>query len=195
MPSFDAVSKVDAHELGNAVDQAKRELDNRYDLRGTGARFELQDFLITEFAQSEYQLNQLLDILRLRLAARHIDPRCVELGEVQVNLAEARRTITIRQGIETALAKRLVAGLKEAASRSTRRSTATNCVSVARNVTICRARWRCCVNTAASCPCSSRTSATRARRPVQARGPRAQHGTPAGPANACRPGYIAAPGH
>ena len=114
MPSFDAVSRVDAHELGNAVDQAKRELDNRYDLRGTGARFELQDFLITEFAQSEYQLNQLLDILRLRLAARHIDPRCVELGEVQVNLAEARRTITIRQGIETALAKRLVAGLKEA---------------------------------------------------------------------------------
>ena len=114
MPSFDAVSKVDVHELVNAVDQASRELDNRYDLRGTGARFDLQDFLITEFAQSEYQLNQLLDILRLRLAARRIDPRCVELGEVQVNLAEARRTITIRQGIETALAKRLVAALKEA---------------------------------------------------------------------------------
>ncbi|HEY6242006.1 MAG TPA: DUF520 family protein, partial [Burkholderiales bacterium] len=54
MPSFDAVSKVDAHELGNAVDQAKRELENRYDLRGTGARFELQEFLITQFAQSEY---------------------------------------------------------------------------------------------------------------------------------------------
>jgi cyclic-di-GMP-binding protein len=114
MPSFDAVSKVDAHELGNAVDQAKRELDNRYDLRGTNARFELEDFAITQFAQSEYQLNQLLDILKLRLAARHIDPRCIELGEVQENLAESRRTLTVRQGIEQAIAKRLVATIKEA---------------------------------------------------------------------------------
>jgi uncharacterized protein YajQ (UPF0234 family) len=114
MPSFDAVSKIDTHELVNAVDQARRELDKRYDLRGSGARFELQDFLITQFAQSEYQLGQLLDILRLRLAARGIDPRCIELGEVEVNLAEARRVITMQQGIEPAVAKRLVASLKEA---------------------------------------------------------------------------------
>ena len=114
MPSFDAVSKVDAHELRNAVDQATRELDKRYDLRGTGARFVLQEFLITQFAQNEFQLGQLLDILRLRLAARGIDARCIELGEVELNLAEARRTITIKQGIEVAVAKKLVAGLKEA---------------------------------------------------------------------------------
>jgi len=114
MPSFDAVSKVDVHELTNAVDQATRELDKRYDLRGTNARFELEDFAIMQFAQNEYQLNQLLDILRLRLAARGIDPRSIELGEVQVNLAEARRKITIRQGIEQPLAKKLVASLKEA---------------------------------------------------------------------------------
>jgi uncharacterized protein YajQ (UPF0234 family) len=114
MPSFDAVSKVDAHELTNAVDQATRELEKRYDLRGTAARFVLQGFTITQYAPSEFQLGQLLDILRLRLGARGIDPRCLELGEVAVNLAEARRTITIRQGIEQAAAKKLVAALKEA---------------------------------------------------------------------------------
>lgn len=114
MPYFDAVSKVDTHELSNAVDQANREVAKRYDLRGTNARFEPQGFVITQFAQSEYQLNQLLDILRLRLAARGIDPRSIELGEVEVNLTEARRKITIRQGIEQAVAKRLVASLKEA---------------------------------------------------------------------------------
>ena len=114
MPSFDVVSKVDAHELKNAVDQASRELDKRYDLRGSGARFELQEFVITQFAQSEFQLGQLLDILRLRLGARGIDARCLELGEVQVNLAEARRAISVKQGIEQPLAKKLIAKLKEA---------------------------------------------------------------------------------
>jgi cyclic-di-GMP-binding protein len=114
MPSFDAVSKVDIHELTNAVDQAKRELENRYDLRGTGARFELEGYVVTQFAPSEYQLNQLLEILRLRLTARRIDPRSIDLGKVEVNLAEARRQITIKQGIEQAAAKKLVSSLKEA---------------------------------------------------------------------------------
>jgi cyclic-di-GMP-binding protein len=114
MPSFDIVSKVDTHELTNAVDQAKRELEKRYDLRGTNARFELEGFLITQFAPSEYQLEQLLDILRLRLAARGIDARCLDLGEVETNLAGSRRTLTIKQGIEQAQAKKLIAALKEA---------------------------------------------------------------------------------
>ena len=114
MPYFDAVSRVDSHELSNAVDQANREVAKRYDLRGSGARFELQPDLITQFAQSEYQLNQLLDILRLRLAARGIDPRSIEPGAVEVNLSEARRKISVRQGIEQVVAKKLVASLKEA---------------------------------------------------------------------------------
>ncbi|HTT06867.1 MAG TPA: YajQ family cyclic di-GMP-binding protein [Steroidobacteraceae bacterium] len=112
MPSFDVVSKVDVHELTNAVDQARRELDKRYDLRGSGARFELEGYVISQFAQNEFQLKQLLDILRLRLAARGIDLRCLELGDVEVNLAEARRQITVRQGIEQAAAKKLIAQLK-----------------------------------------------------------------------------------
>jgi uncharacterized protein YajQ (UPF0234 family) len=114
MPSFDTVSKVDLHELTNAVDQARRELEQRYDLRATNARFELEGFIVTQFAPSEYQLNQLLDILRLRLAARAIDPRCLDLGVVEVNLAGARRQLTIKQGIEQGQAKKLVAALKDA---------------------------------------------------------------------------------
>jgi hypothetical protein len=114
MPSFDAVSKVDSHELTNAVDQATRELDKRYDLRGTGARFLLQNFTITLHAQSEFQLGQLLDILKLRLGARGIDQRCLDLGKVDVNLAEARRVVTVKQGVDQAAAKKLVASLKEA---------------------------------------------------------------------------------
>ena len=112
MPSFDAVSKVDVHELTNAVDQARRELDKRYDLRGSGARLELEGHVISQFAQNEFQLKQLLDILRLRLAARGIDLRCLELGDIEVNVAEARRKITVRQGIEQSAAKKLIAQLK-----------------------------------------------------------------------------------
>lgn len=112
MPSFDAVSRVDVHELTNAVDQARRELDKRYDLRGSGARFELEGYVISQFAQNEYQLKQLLEILRLRLAARGIDLRCLEMGDVESNLAEARRKITVKQGIEQAAAKKLIAQLK-----------------------------------------------------------------------------------
>ncbi|MGH8254536.1 MAG: YajQ family cyclic di-GMP-binding protein [Steroidobacteraceae bacterium] len=114
MPSFDAVSKVDSHELTNAVDQATRELDKRYDLRGTGARIVQQAYVITIHAQSEFQLGQLLDILKLRLGARGIDARCLDLGKVDVNLAEARRVITVKQGIDQAAAKKLVGSLKEA---------------------------------------------------------------------------------
>jgi hypothetical protein len=114
MPSFDVVSKVDAHELTNAVDQARRELDKRYDFKGTNARLDLEGYVINQFASSEYQLDQLLEILRLRLAARGIDPRCLELGKVEVNLAGARRALTIRQGIEQAASKKLVTAIKEA---------------------------------------------------------------------------------
>lgn len=113
MPSFDIVSKVDKHELTNAVDQAKRELEKRYDLRGTNARFELEEYVITQFAPSEYQLDQLLDMLKPRLAGRGIDLKAIDLGEIETNLAESRRKITIKQGIEQAQAKKILAKLKE----------------------------------------------------------------------------------
>lgn len=113
MPSFDIVSKVDQHELTNAVDQAKRKLEDRYDLRGTGASFALEGMVITQTAPSEFQLNQLLAILRERLAGRGIDLRCLEMGEIETNLAGVRQKITVKQGIEQAQAKKLIALLKE----------------------------------------------------------------------------------
>ena len=114
MPSFDVVSQVNSHELSNAVDQAKRELANRYDLRGTNARIELEGYVITVAAPAEFQLKQVVDILKPRLAARHIDLRAMDMGAVETNLAEARQKITIKQGIEQVNAKKIIAALKEA---------------------------------------------------------------------------------
>ena len=114
MPSFDVVSEVDKHELTNAVDTANRELGNRFDFKGSDARFELDDALVTQFAPSDFQLKQMLDILRGRLAARGIDVRCMEVADPEVNLAGARQKITIKQGIEQKLAKKIVASIKDA---------------------------------------------------------------------------------
>ena len=114
MPSFDVVSQVNEHELTNAVDQAKRELGNRYDLRGTNARIELEGYVITVAAPAEFQLKQVVDILKPRLAARHIDLRAMDAGPVETNLAEARQKITIKQGIEQVNAKKIIATIKEA---------------------------------------------------------------------------------
>lgn len=113
MPSFDIVSEVDKHEMTNAVDQAKRDLENRYDLRGTGASFELDDHVVSLTAPSEFNLQQMVEILHKRLSGRHIDLRALEEGDVETNLAGARQKITIKQGIEQPQAKKIVAKLKE----------------------------------------------------------------------------------
>ncbi|MCC2657765.1 MAG: YajQ family cyclic di-GMP-binding protein [Panacagrimonas sp.] len=113
MPSFDVVSQVDKHELTNAVDTAIRDIANRFDLRGTSARIEREEFVLTLHADTEFQLDQLLDVLRKRLAGRHIDLRSLDIGDVLTNLAGARRTVTVKQGIEQAQAKKIVARIKE----------------------------------------------------------------------------------
>lgn len=114
MPSFDIVSEVDKHELTNAVDQANRELKNRFDFRGTEARFELEGFVVTQRAPSDFQLKQMLEILRARLAARSIDLRCLDAAEPETSLAEARQRITLKQGIEQAVAKKIITAIKTA---------------------------------------------------------------------------------
>ncbi len=115
MPSFDVVSKLDLHELTNAVDQASRELANRFDFRGTGAEYERSaETVVTLKAQAEFQLKQMLDILRQRLSGRRIDMRCAEIAEPEVNLASARQAVTLKQGIDQALAKEIVKRLKDA---------------------------------------------------------------------------------
>ena len=114
MPSFDIVSEVDTHELTNAVDQANRELATRFDFKGVEASFVLDDKLITQSAPSDFQLQQMTDILRARLIARKIDARCLDFGDIETNLAGARQKITVKQGIERDLAKKIQAAIKGA---------------------------------------------------------------------------------
>ncbi|WP_222565286.1 YajQ family cyclic di-GMP-binding protein [Novilysobacter antarcticus] len=113
MPSFDVISEVDSHELTNAVDQASRELTTRFDFKGVDASFSLEDEVISMSAPSEFQLQQMTDILRARLIARGIDARCLEFGDIETNLAGARQKISVKQGIERELAKKIQATLKE----------------------------------------------------------------------------------
>lgn len=114
MPSFDIVSEVDTHELTNAVDQANRELATRFDFKGVDATFGREDNVISQSAPSEFQLQQMTDILRARLVARKIDARCLEFGDVETNLAGARQKVTVKQGIERDLAKKLQGAIKDA---------------------------------------------------------------------------------
>ena len=114
MPSFDVISEVDKHELTNAVDQANRELGNRFDFKGVDASFELDDAVITASAPSDFQLKQMLDILKTRLTARKIDVRCLDIAEPEINLASAKQKVTVKQGIEQPIAKKIIAEIKAA---------------------------------------------------------------------------------
>ena len=115
MPSFDLVSKLDLQELTNAVDQANRELTSRFDFKGTDAEFERsEESVVTLKAQAEFQLKQMLDILKQRLAARRIDIRCAEIADPEINLAHARQSVTLKQGIDQPLAKDIIRRIKDA---------------------------------------------------------------------------------
>lgn len=113
MPSFDVVSELNAHEVTNAVDQASRELQQRFDFKDTGARFELEEFVVTLHAQVEFQLKQMLDILKTRLSKRGIDVNCVEVKDVETNLAAARQQVILRHGIDQDAGKKIVKAIKE----------------------------------------------------------------------------------
>ena len=112
MPSFDVVSDFDAHEASNAVDQANREVNTRFDFKGTGSKFELDTQVITLTTQSDFQLKQMLDILRQKLAKRSIDVGCMEEQEVEISGSEARQKVILRRGIEADLARKLVKMVK-----------------------------------------------------------------------------------
>lgn len=113
MPSFDIVSEVDRHELMNAVDQARRELESRFDFRGVEAGFELNEFIITLSAPSDFQVQQMLDILHKKLVGRGINLGSLDEGEIDSNLAQAKQVINVKQGIEQPLAKKINALIKE----------------------------------------------------------------------------------
>jgi len=113
MPSFDVVSEVDLQEVNNAVDQANREIGTRFDFKGVDARFERKDNEVELTAEADFQLNQMLDILRDKLAKRSVDVRALELRDPQPSGKLMHQTVVVRQGIDKDLARRIVKMIKD----------------------------------------------------------------------------------
>lgn len=112
MPSFDVVSDFDSHEARNAVDQANREVTTRFDFKGTGSKYEIEEQLITMSSQSDFQLKQMLDILHQKLAKRGINIACLDEQEPELSSSEARQKIILRRGIDADRARKLVKHIK-----------------------------------------------------------------------------------
>ena len=112
MPSFDVVSELDAHEVTNAVDNAAKELERRYDLRGK-ASFEFKDKTVTLTADADFMLEQLIEILKLSLVKRKIDVQCLEYKDAYASGKVVKQAVILREGIEKELAKKIVAVVKK----------------------------------------------------------------------------------
>ena len=113
MPSFDIVSELNPHEVANAVDQANREVGTRFDFKGTNARYELNEYVITLSAPADFQLKQMMDILKLKLTKRGIDIVCMKVDEPVVTGQTAKQVATLRQGIDTELGKKIQRLIKD----------------------------------------------------------------------------------
>jgi cyclic-di-GMP-binding protein len=113
VPSFDVVSEVNSHEVANAIDQANRELAQRFDFKDTGARYELEALAVTMHAQVDFQLKQMLEILKLRFGKRGVDLACLDIKEPEVNLAAARQQVLLKQGVDAETGKKITRLLKD----------------------------------------------------------------------------------
>ena len=114
MPSFDVVSEVDMHEVNNAIDQANREVNTRFDFKGVEVKFELTDqeaILIS--AEAEFQVRQMVEILRSKVIKRGVDVKALQEGDVEIVGQKANMTAKIQQGIESELARKIVKMVKE----------------------------------------------------------------------------------
>lgn len=115
MPSFDIVSEVDKQELKNAVDQANKEISNRFDFKGSDARIEQAEFVLTVFADDDFKLDQVQEVLNGKLVKRGIDIRALDIAEKteKVSGNKIKRQVTVKNGIETELAKKIVKQIKD----------------------------------------------------------------------------------
>lgn len=113
MPSFDVVSEVDKHEVTNAVDQANREISTRYDFKGVDATFQQSELVVTMSADSDNQLDQMRDMLIAKLVKRGIDTNCLEVGKLEKTGMKAKRDVTLKAGIDTPTAKKIVKMIKD----------------------------------------------------------------------------------
>jgi uncharacterized protein YajQ (UPF0234 family) len=115
MPSFDIVSQVNVQEVKNALEQANKEIQNRYDFKGSDARIEQNEMLLTVFADDEFKLGQVTDVLRQRMAKRNVDVRCLELGALEKAAGDkVRCPITVKVGIAQDKAKHIQKLIKDA---------------------------------------------------------------------------------
>ncbi|MDG2141675.1 MAG: YajQ family cyclic di-GMP-binding protein [Gammaproteobacteria bacterium] len=114
MPSFDIVSEVDMHELNNSIDQANREVGIRFDFKGVDAKFELtEQEAITVSAEADFQVRQMLDILRSKLTKRGVDTKSLVEEEIQIVGQKAIMNVKAQQGINSDLARKIVKMIKE----------------------------------------------------------------------------------
>ena len=114
MPSFDIVSEVNQVELHNAVDQANKEITNRFDFKGSDSRVELGEKLLTLFADDDFKLGQVYDVLTAKFAKRGVDVRCLERGKVEkISGNKVKEEIKVKIGIESEAAKKIVRLLKD----------------------------------------------------------------------------------
>ena len=113
MPSFDVVSEIDHHELNNALDQANREIGTRYDFKGSGAGIEQSGNDLTLEAESEFQVKQMIPILKEKMSKRGIDVDCLEFGDIVEMNKRARQQVKVREGLDKELARKMVKLVKD----------------------------------------------------------------------------------
>lgn len=114
MPTFDIVSEVDKQEIRNAVDQVNKEVNTRFDFKGSDARVEQADYQLTMFADDEFKLEQVSDILMVKLTKRNVDVRCLDKGQVEkISGNKVKQVVTVKTGLETELAKKIVKYIKD----------------------------------------------------------------------------------
>lgn len=113
MPSFDIVSELDKHELTNAIDQANKEVTTRYDFKGTDSVFEVNGTTVTMKTESEFQLNQMYNILVEKANRRGIDIKCMEVKDPDIQLKTAKQVVDMKEGIDAALAKKIIKKIKD----------------------------------------------------------------------------------
>ena len=113
MPSFDVVSEVDHHELSNALDQANREIGTRYDFKGSNASIAQAGNLLTLEAESEFQIKQMIPILKEKMSKRSIDVDCLDFADIVEMNKRARQQVTVREGLDKDLARKMVKLIKD----------------------------------------------------------------------------------
>ncbi|TAL55791.1 MAG: YajQ family cyclic di-GMP-binding protein [Methylovulum sp.] len=113
MPSFDIISEFDKHEVKNAVDQASKEVDTRFDFKGTHSSFELNDDKLVIISESTFQLQQMFSIVCAKLSRRGVDIACLDVGEAKGSGKLMRQEITLKQGLDTVMAKKIVKLIKD----------------------------------------------------------------------------------